>query len=315
MRSPVRSARASPSMPATTVGGASVASPSASAATKDAAGSSVRKTASAAVRPERTPGSFTSSSARACRPWSRSASVVRSPEPTSSASASRTTRSSLVSTAVMSIARRPAPRRRGGRRGRPALGSSMGKSIRKWPPRLSLRTRAPSPTRRASRWRERRSRSSPAASRTSPASCQSGAADVRVDAVVSGRRRKRRETSGQPGLVEGRQRGPASEDEALEQRVRRQPVRAVDAGTGALAGCVETGQAGATVEVGDDAAHRVVGGRRDRDRLGRRVVALRQEAVHQGRGSDRGRSDAGRGEPYPARESLGRPRPAGPARP
>ena len=43
----------------------------------------------------------------------------------------------------------------------------------------------------------------------------------------------------QPWLVERGERGAAAEDEALEQRVRGQAVRAVDAGAGALAGRVE----------------------------------------------------------------------------
>ena len=42
-------------------------------------------------------------------------------------------------------------------------------------------------------------------------------------------------------LFERSERGAAAEDEALEHRVRGQPVRAVDAGAGALAGGVEAG--------------------------------------------------------------------------
>src|SRR5439155_9757576 len=63
-----------------------------------------------------------------------------------------------------------------------------------------------------------------------------------------------------------------TEDEALEQRVRGEPVGAVDAGRGALAGGVKPRQRRAAVEVGDDAADGVVRGGGDRDRLGPGVV-------------------------------------------
>ncbi len=55
------------------------------------------------------------------------------------------------------------------------------------------------------------------------------------------------------------------EDEALEQRVRGEPVGAVHAGGGALAAGVEAGDRGRAVEVGGDAAHQVVGRGCDRD--------------------------------------------------
>ena len=55
------------------------------------------------------------------------------------------------------------------------------------------------------------------------------------------------------------------EDQAFEQRVAGQPVGAVQAGAGGLAGGVEAGNVGARVQVGDDAAAGVVRRRDDRD--------------------------------------------------
>ena len=57
----------------------------------------------------------------------------------------------------------------------------------------------------------------------------------------------------------------------------------MDARRGALARRVEAGELAAPVEIGEDAADRVVRGRRDRDRRLRRVVALLDEAPHQRR--------------------------------
>ena len=54
---------------------------------------------------------------------------------------------------------------------------------------------------------------------------------------------------------------PGAEHHALEQRVRRQPVGAVHAGAGRLARGPQAGQRRGAVEVGDDAAAAVVGGR------------------------------------------------------
>src|SRR5690606_37206837 len=51
------------------------------------------------------------------------------------------------------------------------------------------------------------------------------------------------------------------EDEALQQGVGRQPVGSVDAGAGDLAAGVEAGDGRPAVQVGADAAARVVGGR------------------------------------------------------
>ncbi len=71
----------------------------------------------------------------------------------------------------------------------------------------------------------------------------------------------------------------------------------MQAGAGALADGEEAGQRGAPVEVDRDAAHRVVGGRGDRDRFGARVdprLAQRSEDVGEaapGRASRRSRCD------------------------
>ena len=72
-----------------------------------------------------------------------------------------------------------------------------------------------------------------------------GASGVTALGLVRLRHRRRAEPSGQLGLAEGGESGAAAEDEALEQGVRRQPVRAVHAGAGALAGGVQAGQLGA----------------------------------------------------------------------
>jgi hypothetical protein len=89
-----------------------------------------------------------------------------------------------------------------------------------------------------------------------------------------------REAPRERGLLQRRDPGAAAEDEALEQRVRGEAIRAVHSRAGALAGRVETVDLGAPVEVGDDAAHGVVGGRRDRDRLPRGIAALGGDARH-----------------------------------
>ena len=73
-----------------------------------------------------------------------------------------------------------------------------------------------------------------------------------------------------------RQRGAVREDHALEQRVRREPVRAVQARVRALADRPEAGDRRAPVEVGRDAAADVVRGGDDGDRLRRDVDAVAQ---------------------------------------
>ena len=88
---------------------------------------------------------------------------------------------------------------------------------------------------------------------------------------------------GKDGLAErGESRAPP-EDEALEQRVRRKSVRAVDAGRRALTRRVQTRELAAPVEIREDASDGVVRSGRDRDRRLRRVVALLEEAAHQRR--------------------------------
>ena len=87
----------------------------------------------------------------------------------------------------------------------------------------------------------------------------------------------------EPWLRKRGERGPTPEDEALEERVRREPVRTVHAGRRALTGCVEAGKLAPPVEVRRDTAHGVVRCGRNRDRSLRRVVALLDEAAHERR--------------------------------
>ena len=61
--------------------------------------------------------------------------------------------------------------------------------------------------------------------------------------------------------------GAAAEDQRVEQRVGAEPVAAVDGDAGALAGGVEARDLGRAVDVGLDAAHRVVVAGLDVDRL------------------------------------------------
>ena len=61
--------------------------------------------------------------------------------------------------------------------------------------------------------------------------------------------------------------GAPPEDHRIEQRVGPQPVAAVNADAGRLAGGVEAGQGGGAHDVGLDAAHGVVDAGPDRDRL------------------------------------------------
>ena len=75
----------------------------------------------------------------------------------------------------------------------------------------------------------------------------------------------------------------AREDESLEQRVGGQPVRAVHAGAGGLAGRVEAGHVGAAPQVGADSAAGVVAGGRDRDQVGDGVDAVRAGGGQDGR--------------------------------
>ena len=102
----------------------------------------------------------------------------------------------------------------------------------------------------------------------------------------------------------------AAEDQALQQRVGGQPVGAVHAGAGHLAGGVEARQRGAARQVGEHAAHPVVGGRGHGHGRGGPVVAS-------GEGGRRdGREAPGQEARAPLASSRGRPgRPGCPARP
>ena len=107
------------------------------------------------------------------------------------------------------------------------------------------------------------------------------------------------------------QRGAAAEHEALRERVRGEPVRAVQAGAGALADGVQAGHAArAAVEVGHDPAHHVVAGGRDRDALGRRVqpgLAQRLDDVREAPGVDVAHVEVDRGRAGLAQQVEDRP--------
>ncbi len=70
---------------------------------------------------------------------------------------------------------------------------------------------------------------------------------------------------------------------AFEQRVAGQPIGAVQTGVGGLAHCVQPGQVGSPVEVGDHAAAGVVRGRNHGNGLARDVDAELQAARVDGR--------------------------------
>ena len=191
-------------------------------------------------------------------------------------------------------------------------GSSLGQSARKWAPLLSVaderalgdqprqEVRCPAEALEPGRVADE--------ARVLPES----SADVRRDYFEPLRRRRRAVLDGRIGLLERGERGPPAEDEAFEQRVRREAVRTVNPGARALAGREEPGQLGASREIGDDAAHRVVGRRRHRNRLdrgveprildrpdhGREAIPVDQAEVEQRRAprSDLTRNDVPRGE-------------------
>ncbi len=72
------------------------------------------------------------------------------------------------------------------------------------------------------------------------------------------------------GLGDRRSRRAAAEHEALAERVRGEPVGAMEAGARALADGVEARQRRAALEVAGDPADQIVRRGRDRDRLARR---------------------------------------------
>ena len=78
--------------------------------------------------------------------------------------------------------------------------------------------------------------------------------------------------------------GASAEDQALRQRVRAEPVGAVDAHAGGLAGGVEPAERRRPVDVGVDAAHHVVDDRADRDQLVHGVdpLVLQAQLPHEG---------------------------------
>src|SRR5450756_3217134 len=73
------------------------------------------------------------------------------------------------------------------------------------------------------------------------------------------------------------------EDETLEERVGREPVRAVNAGARRLARRVQAGQAGPPVQIRHDTAGVVVLRRRHRDELLGEVDPVLEEALVDGR--------------------------------
>ena len=123
-----------------------------------------------------------------------------------------------------------------------SAGSRCGKSRRRCAPRLSSRASAHARDEPHERMRRRRAacagrRRRARALRAATARRGSPAASSRArPAPGAGAARRRPARLGERG-----ERGTAAEDEALAERVRREPVRAVQAGAGALADGVEAG--------------------------------------------------------------------------
>ena len=291
-----------PSTRATVTGVSSTASPSVESGSKPTSGSSARNTASATASPQTTPGCLSSSAARQ--------RLVGVEEPV----ARRVAGPDVLLERRLDDTRQlgcregdqihgskarllPAPVDDVHRQGR-ILGRVVGPEVAA---AALLRGRAP-PRRRAARAgaAARGGVSRPAASRTSPACSHMARRSVRRDGRRGSARVASRARLGRSGSCQGGERSSAPEDEAFEQRVRREPVRPVDPGAGALAGRVQAGHLRAPVEVGDDAAHRVVGRRGDGHRLRGRIEACVDERAHE-RGEARcGRPGAGRAAPFPA---------------
>ena len=132
-----------------------------------------------------------------------------------------------------------------------------GKSLRRCAPRLSWRASADAATSRASGWGSSRSWREALGVALEPGAAPHGLAGFargQGDVGRSGRAGH----AGRRRLVEPGRGGAAAEHEALAERVRGEPVGAVEAGAGALADRVEARDGGAAVEVGGDAAHHVV---------------------------------------------------------
>ena len=206
-----------------------------------------------------------------------------------------------------------------------SAGSRSGKSARQVRAAASPRARARSAAIEA---RERvrvveQALAGPRRVRTRPASRHSASRVARSGA----RQRRRRRRAARVRLGRAARRAPAraarrAEHEALAERVRGEPVGAVQAGARGLADGVEArARVERAVEVGDDAAHHVVRGGRDRDELARRVEARLAQRARRRSGTAPGRRRACRGRPTArpssrigARRSRARPRRAARAR-
>ena len=121
------------------------------------------------------------------------------------------------------------------------------------------------------------------------------------------------QSAGTPSASPGR---AMSEHEALEQRVRGEPVGPVHSGAGDLADGVEPGHRGAAPGVGRDAAHPVVRGGRHRDRLAGPVDARprgrpRRWSGTAGRGTRRRGAVASRNTGAPPCAAISHGDPAG----
>ena len=113
-------------------------------------------------------------------------------------------------------------------------GSVSGKSLRRCAPRLSWRASAEAATRRASGCGSSSRRVRPSASRSSPAPRHTASRVSRAGGVTSAGAAAPARCGGGGSSSAGRG-GAAAEHEALLQRVRGEPVGAVEAGAGALA--------------------------------------------------------------------------------
>ena len=198
------------------------------------------------------------------------------PAPRAAASAPKSRLPLAASPSVRTAARRRLARRRAcGRSARPARGSRSAGARRGSP-----RARAPTRRRSARAGTGRRAaRAARSASRSMPASRHSAARVSRGGTGFGPSAGRLARIGRRLRLGESRQRGAAAEHEALGERVRRQPVRAVQPVACALADRVEAAQRRPAVEVGRDPAHRVVRGGRDRHPLAVRVDADLVERV------------------------------------
>ena len=198
-----------------------------------------------AARPQTTPGSLSSTLRPAAIIRAKSARLVRSPRPMSSASARR---DHVVGGALDLLPHQLHCSSSGSCPWRrttcepPVRGSSIGKSARKWPPRLSWRCSAHSATSRGTSAEALRSRSQSGGVADQARVLPHLLAQLAVNPIdLRGAALGRSRVETERRVRQRRERGAPAEDEALEQRVRREPVGAVDARAGALAGRVEPG--------------------------------------------------------------------------